>query len=482
MVKSIYQFLCDIEKKYPEKVAYRFIRDGITNEITFAEYVKDVRTFAGELVKKYGDVTGYHIGVLGNSSYELIVCYMGVLLANATAVIFNIHEDWEKLENEIKDADIRIILSDNEECKYDESIKSLGDIFVCDYHMFLYSDSEYVRVNEELEDVDRIVMLLFTSGTTSKSKAVMISWRNILAMMSYNERRVLELKKDMGIDILPVFLSVPLYHVAGLNIPFFFNYIGETVNICSNPKYILKELYLMKSVYTMAPPIVLNEFYKLLCRGKSDKLGDLKCIICGGASYDSDMEKVFRENGIKLLTAYGLTETMGIGCMSKITGNNDVKSVGFSDTEAMVSIIDGEICFKGDAVSGGYYMNDEATKAAFDDNGWFHSGDLGYLDSEGNLFLTGRKKNLIILESGENVVPEELEALILKNKLVKDCIVKEIECRIGVEIYCEPEHKDCIREYIDEVNRNVAMYKRITKIIFRDGQFEKTSTGKIKRG
>ena len=312
----------------------------------------------------------------------------------------------------------------------------------------------------------------------------MLSAGNLFAMINYNDRKILETKKYILSSVLPVYLLVPLYHVAGLNIPFAFGYSGESVDLSSGIKNIYKDIEMYGSAYTMTPPVVLNDFYKELTRGNRDKLGNLRVIICGGAAFDHEFLDAFEASGIHILTAYGMSETNGIGCMSHLfenDSNRKLHSVGTFDEESTICIIDDEICFKGGTVTKGYYNNKAATDEAIDSEGWFHSGDLGYLDDEGYLFLTGRKKNLIILDSGENVIPEELEALLAENELIKECIVKERDKKVCAEIYCDNEAQDEVRSFVRDVNRKLVPYKRMTLVVFRETPFERTSLGKIKR-
>ena len=141
---------------------------------------------------------------------------------------------------------------------------------------------------------------------------------------------------------------------------------------------------------------------------------------------------------------------------------------------------DGEVCFKGTAVALGYYKDPEGMAEAFRD-GWFHTGDLGYLDEDGDLYITGRKKNLIILSNGENVSPEELETLLLKNANIREVVVKEKDDKICAEIYCDVQMQDAIEAYINQVNKSLPYYKQIVLTEYRTEPFERTASGKIKR-
>ena len=159
---------------------------------------------------------------------------------------------------------------------------------------------------------------------------------------------------------------------------------------------------------------------------------------------------------------------------------NHIAAVGRCYDDASIEIIDDEICARHWGNMLGYYNDEEETAKVLKD-GLIYTGDLGYVDDEGYVFITGRKKNLIILSGGENVSPEEIERHLYKNAKVKECKVYEENDRIHAGIYCEEAYRDEIQSYVNQLNKEMPLYKRISKVVFQNEEFEKTALGKMKR-
>lgn len=215
--------------------------------------------------------------------------------------------------------------------------------------------------------------------------------------------------------------------------------------------------------------------------------GNLELLISGGAPLSEEMVKGFNDFGIDVLNGFGITECSPIVSLRPVD-NAKPGSIGKAIKNTELKILDpnedgeGEICVKGDIVMMGYYENPEANAQVFRD-GWFLTGDIGKLDDEGFAFITGRKKNMILLDNGKNVYPEELEYLIGNIDGVAEVVVYAKDNLITAEIFTdEPEKKSTIEATIkDELNPTIAQYKQIRKVEFRDTEFAKTSTKKIKR-
>ena len=151
------------------------------------------------------------------------------------------------------------------------------------------------------------------------------------------------------------------------------------------------------------------------------------------------------------------------------------------DDSCEYKLEDGELCMRGDPIMLGYYKDPEATAEVLDKEGWFHTGDIARVEEDGYMYLTGRKKNVIILDSGENVSPEELEKLVGKCPEVKECIVKELGKKIGVVVYCEKEHQQTVRDFVTQVNRTIPLYKRIGVVEFSETPLPRNAAGKLVR-
>ena len=272
---------------------------------------------------------------------------------------------------------------------------------------------------------------------------------------------------------------------------------GHTVYISRGLRYIQRELSLARPQTMMMVPLFVETFYRQIIRkaeqeGKLESVGEmghalfggrLEYIICGGAALDRMYIQNYRKFGIEILNGYGTTECAPVASVNRNFYYKD-GTVGLPIPDSRVIISEsGEVLISGRHVMKGYYRDPEETKKVLED-GWYHTGDLGTIDEEGFLTLTGRVKNLIILSSGENISPEELEEKLLRINRITEVIVSSEGQFLKAEIYAENIGRDdteAIISEIQEMNRACPMYKRISKIVFRDKPFEKTSTQKIVR-
>ena len=478
MIASVFQWLEFIEENYKDDIAFQYYKNAEVQQVSYLQFVADIKRFNSYLHKQYGAVEGKHFGVLGRNSYHYLVCLYGIIVANGVAVPLNVEESLDNIEYQIDFADITGVFSDGE---YEKLEPAFGEKYV---HMLRSMDEylvwdDYAELTES-EDTEKLAMILFTSGTTGKSKGVMMSQKNLFAPLQHFLETINSAEKNISRDKPKIFLVVPLYHISGMGSALTWNINGSTINICESPKYMYRDLKHMKSDSASVVPAILKLWCKDIKKGRYEKLGGIKNIACGAATIDSQMLQEFRENGISIYQAYGMTEMCGGGTSNTSTDVAKVKSVGLPGAGCELKIDRGEVCMKGDNIMMGYYKNEEETRKTIID-GWLHTGDLGYLDEDGYLYLTGRKKNLIILSSGENVSPEELEELLLRNSLIEEVLVKAEDDKILAQIYCKEQNYAAVEEYIDEVNKKLTFYKRITKLEFCTEPLPKTAAGKIVR-
>jgi len=299
---------------------------------------------------------------------------------------------------------------------------------------------------------------------------------------------------------------------------------GVTVYINAGLKYVLQDINIAKPGHVSVVPLFVESFYKGIWKNAKktgkDKLlkvmikvsnglrkigidlrkqlfksvingfgGNLEMIITGGAPMSNELIKGFDDIGVQIINGYGISECSPIvsinrHCWSKIGSVGQVINTVKAKTINNNEDGEGEICIKGDIVMMGYYENPEANAAVFTEDGWFNTGDIGKVDEDNFIYITGRKKNLIILENGKNVYPEELEYLIGKTvEGVAEVVVYAKDSLITAEIFAEEDaDKEKIENDIKNVfNPTIAQYKRIHTVKFRDTEFEKTTTKKIKR-
>jgi len=396
-------------------------------------------------------------------------------------------------------------------------------------------------------DLEKMCALLFTSGTTGTSKGVMLSQRNLTAATNASCQSMEYDDTNTFVSVLPMHHSyeVTCGHLAIQN-------IGGSIYINDGLKNALRSFLYYKPNALMLVPLFVETMYKRIwaeidkqgMRGKvkaamklsnfllalgidvRDKLfskikeafgGNLRSIVCGGAPLDPKLIKDFETFGITVLEGYGITECAPLvavnspgkvrlcsvgqpvkGCQVKIDpSGGDYVTYENTKSRKMPRPAGpvGEILVKGDNVMLGYYKNEEATREAFTEDGWFRTGDIGYLDSDGYLYITGRKKNVIILSNGKNIFPEELEEKLSRVPGVGECVVigrknEAGETVLTAVIYPDPEHsagktKDeiqkSLREAVNELNRTLPIYKQIRAVELRETEFEKTSSRKIKR-
>ena len=229
-------------------------------------------------------------------------------------------------------------------------------------------------------------------------------------------------------------------------------------------------------------PGIQETVYNDFKRGRVSRLNGLWDLCCSSAALDPRMLLELAQNGFVVNQCYGMTETFGDGILNFTQTADHMSAVGKPDDHVQYKLDEtGEICIKGDCVMLGYYKDPEATAEVIDADGWFHTGDLARMDEEGFYYITGRKKNLIILASGENVSPEELEKKLALCPAITECIVKEKDQKICAVIYCPEDKQEEVRAFVTEVNRSLPLYKRISAVEFTAEPLPRNALGKLLR-
>lgn len=507
-----------IGDKFAEEKAFEYFRDGTKVAVTFARFKRDVFAL-GSYFYSLG-LKNTKIALCGENSYEWVVTYLASAVGGNTLV---------PLDKELKPAEANVLLeaSGAQMLVYSAKKTELAEIAgeqvkhklcMTDFAK-AYEDGGAVvdscGIMENEIDAEKVSVIIYTSGTTGNPKGVMLSQKNLISDMILSIESMWFPKGTVCV--------LPLHHTFGMMASVLCQlYCGFPVFMNDNLKYVLRDIKEAKPGHVSVVPLFLESFYKGIWKnakksGKDKALkalikasngmrkvgidmrktlfksvidgfgGNLEMLIAGGAPISEDLIKGFDDFGIKIINGYGITECSPIVSLSKYDGNKP-NSVGLPIKNVQVKTInnnedgEGEICVKGDIVMMGYYNNPEANAEVFVD-GWFNTGDLGRVDEDGFVFITGRKKNLIILDNGKNVYPEELEYLIGKIDGVTEVLVYAEDEFITAEIYAEDmSKKDAITNEIkNNLNGSIASYKQIRKIKFRAGEFEKTTTKKIKR-
>lgn len=478
MVKSIAEYINYITQ-YGENVAFQWVdeNDGSLHAKTYLEFVNDIYRCVWNLKNQWHELNGKHIAVCASNSYEYAVNAFGIMASGAVLVLMNNRNTQNFIleELELADVDYLVLDSDSAERYQNETVN---------YPQMLINHFEGAPCNSTLDVFDderKESVFLFTSGTSGKSKCVMIKLGSLLSIVPNAGIILGDVDKGKEEKITSFYMMLPFYHISGFGELIECIFFGHQFNLCVSFKNIYRDLERMNSTYTCVVPMVFDGWFKALQKGQREKLGNIRAILCGGAGVDPNKVEVFAKHNIDVVLSYGMSETTGVGTHNLVNKSQKYNSIGRISSDAIEAcFIDGEICLRGKTIMTGYYENQKETDAVLQD-GWLHTGDMGYMDEEGYIYLTGRKKNLIILSSGENVSPEELEGLVSANEAVKEIVVKEKNGKICAEIFCDEDKQEEIRAFVTEVNRTLAMYKRMTLVEFREEPFPRTASGKIKR-
>lgn len=474
-----------MEQEFPDHVAIRYVaEDGKTVvEKKYREYAQDIRRMVAYLKAEVPDIRGRRIVLLSRNCYEFCVASYGIILAGGVLVTLNQKKNWDELEYELGLVEPVLILNDGIdygcraelEAAYGPKLRPMD----------CYKDTAPGELTNCVGH-DDLMMLMFTSGTTGRSKGVMLSERNMCASLhTYSE-----VAENWVTDRLPAgqklplshMTLLPLFHMACFVCVMSYPPAGWALNLCGDIRDFYRDLGLMHSDVMASAPMLVETVYNDMKRGRVGRLNGLWDLCCSSAALDPKMLLELAQNGFVINQCYGMTETLGDGILNFTQVEKHMSAVGKPDDHVQYKLDEtGEICIKGDCVMLGYYKDPEATAEVIDADGWFHTGDLARMDEEGFYYITGRKKNLIILASGENVSPEELEKKLALCPAITECIVKEKGQKICAVIYCPEDKQEEVRAFVTEVNRSLPMYKRISAVEFTAEPLPRNALGKLLR-
>lgn len=558
--------ICDIKhmfttsvELYADNVAFmqKFAKDEPYTSITYREALETVNALGTALIAR--GLKGKRIAVIGENCYQWATSYLAVICGTGVVVPLDKELGANELKQLCKEAEVSAVMFTEKYAREFEEIRDSGETDI-DILVKLNGNKEFDGMytwsgmieegkklvadgNREFIDAeivyDEMSELLFTSGTTGIAKGVMLSHKNICFDLMIAPT-------ILNVNTWDIFFSVlPIHHTyegtAGFLMPL---YKGAAIAYCEGLKYIVKNLSEVNPTMFLGVPAIFEVLYKTIWKnirkqGKenlvkkvmsvsnfTEKFGlnlkrkllkdiykvfgtRMRVLISGGAAIDPAILDFFNDLGFIAVQGYGLSECAPMGALNpdqrKYMRNS---SVGHCLPGMEVKIEDkdedgiGEICLKGDNVMLGYYKNPEATAEVIRD-GWFYTGDQGYVDDEDFIYITGRKKNVIIASNGKNVFPEELEYMLSKIPYVaesmvwgaddersKDIVIvasvipdmEEVEGAIGAEKAKDDEAvRDLLWKEVDRINEELPMFKKIKKISVRHEEFEKNTSKKIKR-
>ena len=521
--------------------------------ITFSQLRMDINSLGTRFINM--GLKGKKIAVIGENSYEWVVTYFAVV--NGTGVIVPIDRELppKEVANLLDRADVSCLVhSGKSKKKVDEAVKLTEhqiDILIdikqeqhdkdrlSFYSLIKECKSELTAGDRKFIDaeIDNEVMctLLFTSGTTGMAKGVMLSHKNLTANV-YNMSKYVNVTGGIGLSVLPMHHSYEMtcHVMTGL-------YQGITLTICEGLKYIQSNMAEANASIMLGVPLIFENMHKRMMRqakaqGKLESLekaielskrfklynrpavvkrmfkdihkalgSDIMLFIAGGAAINPKVIEDFEAMGFPMIQGYGMTENSPILAVNRDRCSKaDSVGMPMPGTEIIIDEPDisgmGEVLARGPSVMLGYYDNQDATDEAVID-GWLYTGDYGYFDEDGYLYITGRKKSVIVTKNGKNVFPEELEFYLTESSFIEEALVHEESSRSGEDTVIKAEifpafdninkelereaDDDEIREFIggiiDDLNEEMPPYKKIKRFGIRKTEFIKTTTRKIKR-
>lgn len=552
-VKSISSFNNKILNEHGNKTVFRYF-DSKKNllEMTYADFSANNTALAAAFSKL--GLKGKRIAVVGESCPEWVMTYVATLSIGSIAVPLDKELAIDELFNFLEISEATAIVFTKSFCaKFKDRILESDGSFLyiaidcddeellgsCKLHTFSEilsigrSEVENGYVFEETEASDEMREMLFTSGTTGTSKCVMLSEKNVISCVNSACATVDFSSEDVLVSVLPLHHTYELAVMIGaLN-------LGATVCINDSLKYVLKNFKLFKPTGLILVPLFVNTMYKKIM-DEAKKTGQLKKmkfglalttglrkvgidlrkkffsqvleafggrltkIVCGGAALNPDFADTFEKFGVTIYEGYGITECSPLisvnpfnapkrGSVGPTVPSCEAKIDGTSKNSK--GYIEGEILVKGENVMLGYYKNTEATNEVFTDDGYFRTGDIGYMDNDGYIYITGRKKSVIVLENGKNVFPEEIEEYLSNIETIAESVVvgrRDGESVVLTAIIFPAFDKfekgtdisviaDSIKGSINAMNKKLPTFKQVRNIELRQDEFEKTTSRKIKR-
>ena len=544
-------------KNYANNIAYKYKKSLEEKpakyvEKKYSQVVKDVKALATALLDM--GFKGKRVALIGENRYEWVISYLAVTCGGMVIAPLDKALPDKEIASLIKRSEVDVVIYEKkhqelfEKLKADEEI-NLNTLICIDkennkdnetisFEGLLEKGRKLVKEKNKLYDYvtlnnDEMSIMLFTSGTTSSAKIVMLSQNNVLSNL-YAYQTHFKINQD---DTLLSFL--PIHHTFECSITILYGfYSGATIAFCDGLRYIQANLKEYEVSIFVAVPLVLETMYKKIMKaiadqGKTNLIntmtkisnallkihidirkivfkqiidnfgGKLRMVLYGAASLDKDTIIGLNNFGINSIQGYGLTETSPV-LTAEAENKHKPGSIGYPLDNVEIKIDNpdkegvGEILAKGPNIMLGYYKDERKTKEAFKD-GWFRTGDYGYIDDEGFIFITGRKNDIIVLRNGKNVYPQELEFLISKLPYVAECMVfarneSNTDTAIVAKIVYNKEvmekdypdtkkedYEKIIWKDVKEINKTLPTFKHIKKVIVTDEPMIKTTTQKVKR-
>ncbi|MBK9097370.1 MAG: AMP-binding protein [bacterium] len=550
-IESIQEMLIKSAKTYTNKLALEDLTDYPISKVTYTKLYEYTIRF-GSSLQKIGLKPRDHVAVIGENRVQWAIAFLSSMMFDFVIVPVDKGLPHGDILNIIHESDASALIFSG---SLMDLFKEKKDVLVKLNHYIcmdtekhendIYSMTEMIK-SENITDIllpkinpDEVAEIIYTSGSLGRAKGVMLTQRNLAVNLVAMRQMVTIYPEDRFLGVLPIHHTYQC--TCGLLCPL---YSGASVHFARSLKTIPEDLASSKPTVLLGAPLLYNKMYnkilkkiqskksssilvnlfinitdiaqnfglkssKKLLFGKIHKTlgGNMRLLIAGGAAPDPKVSKFFREVGFNIIQGYGLTETSPILALNRLDNFKDAAAgLPLPNVEIKIDNPDkkgvGELIARGPSVMPGYYKNPTATKETFE-NDWFKTGDLGYFDEEGFLFINGRKKNVIIANNGENVYPEEIEDILNRNQYVLESMVYGeedekhderivalivpdtpafIEYSTSNSIEITPELVgQMISDAVKETNRQLPAFKQIKNFYIHEHELEKTTTQKVKR-
>ena len=551
-ITSIQDMVLQSAEKYSFKTALEDLNPTPLQKVTYRQLLDFVLQF-GSALKELGLKEGTHIALVGENRVQWAVSYLTCMCFNYVVVPIDKNLTSNEILNIIHESDSEaIIFSESFSGLLSEGHVALKRVkhFICmdktgvekDFHYMLNLIEQSHQA--KISDLPRIepsapAVIIFTSGSLGRAKGVVLSQKNLASNLTAMVSMILITGEDRFLSVLPIHHTYEC--TCGMLCPL---YSGASAHYARSLKTVVDDMQKVKPTILLGVPLLFDKMFKRIIKAiKEDKVkniivpplvritdiafkvgfkslkkklfhemherfgGNIRLFIAGGAAPDPMVARGLESFGFIFIQGYGLTETSPILTLNRLHNyKHDAAGEPLPNVKLKINNPDengsGEVWAKAPSVMLGYYKNEKLTKDAFED-GWFKTGDVGYIDRDGFLHINGRKKNVIISKSGKNVFPEEIEDVLTRSPFVLECIVSGEEDPkqgeiIAAQIVVDAEAfielaetenmqitedliKTTIASEIEKVNKQLASYKQIKKFDIRENEFEKTTTQKIKR-
>ncbi len=551
-INSIQELLLQSAKKYDSKIALEDLNDTPIPKLSYAQLENYVLKF-GNALRKLGVEERTHVALIGENRVQWALSYFTLMMFDYVVIPIDKNLSQNEIYNVIYESEAQTVIfsesfsttfmGDNSALKNIKQFicmdASCADLKYLSMKKMIDSSEEFEKNNLPQINSNALAEINYTSGSLGRAKGVMLSQGNVAANIVDMLSMLMIYPEDKFLSVLPIHHTYEC--TCGLLCPM---YAGASVHYARNLKTIVDDLQNVKASVLLGVPLLYDKMFKKISKSISeDKVksiivpalakitnltsglglknikkkvfselhdkfgGNIRLFIAGGAAPDPMIAKGLREFGFNFIQGYGLTETSPILTLNQLDACKDnAAGIPLPSVELTINNKDengiGEIWAKAPSVMLGYFKNKQATKDAFEDD-WFKTGDLGYFDDEGFLYISGRQKNVIISKTGKNVFPEEIEDLLNRSKFILESIVygkkdeKQSEI-IAAKIVPDSEAfiefaqsnnveinvaliKKTISEEVNKINRELPIYKRIAHFDIQDDEFQKTTTHKIKR-